>query len=250
MWSLKTLRRIANRSSGKTRLLGKGQGCSRSFHRGKTLFVELLATRFEAVQTWQVPSSDESFSRRYDSVILIWLSKVTSRLHRQSSSLKPLSRVNKNVAQTHFERLGDDIISCFLDCSKSKMHIFRKQNTKLKPHIKALRDLWAFPDDNGERKMMMLLHVCVLPNVKENNSQQLPLVKNLWELDTQMNDVVVHTNISTSDNVNLCDQIMQCHIVYKKKLKDKPFQTYMSNRKNFPERTIPCGVTAQCKKRT
>jgi len=65
-----------------------------------------------------------------------------------------------------------------------------------------------------------------------------------------MNDVVVHTNLSTSDNVNLCDQIMQCHIVYKKKLKDKPVQTFMSDRENFPERTIPCGVTAQCMKRT
>jgi len=57
-------------------------------------------------------------------------------------------------------------------------------------------------------KKMVLVDPRVLTNVKESNTPQPPLVKVVSDLDTQMNDVLARTDLSTSEKVRLYDQIL------------------------------------------
>jgi len=57
-------------------------------------------------------------------------------------------------------------------------------------------------------KKMVLVDPRVLANVKESNTPQPPLVKVVSDLDTQMNDVLARTDLSTSEKVRLYDQIL------------------------------------------
>jgi len=68
----------------------------------------------------------------------------------------------------------------------------------------------------GSVKKMMLVDPCVLANMKESNTPQPPLVKVVSDLDTQMNEVLARTDLSTSDKVRLYDQILQRYIIYRK----------------------------------
>ena len=56
---------------------------------------------------------------------------------------------------------------------------------------------------------MMLVDPRVLSNMKERNTPQLPLVKVVSDLDTQMNEVLARTELSTSEKVKLYDQTLQ-----------------------------------------
>jgi len=99
-------------------------------------------------------------------------------------------------------------------------------------------------------KKMMLVDPRVLANLKESNTPQLPLVKVVSDLDTQMNEVLARTDLSTSEKVRLYDQILQRYMVYKEKLTEKPAQVVVREKKDFPEGEILRGVTKQYKRKT
>jgi len=65
----------------------------------------------------------------------------------------------------------------------------------------------------GSVKKMMLVDPRVLSNMKESNTPQLPLVKVVSDLDTQMNEVLARTDLSTSETVKLYDKTLQRYIV-------------------------------------
>ena len=97
-------------------------------------------------------------------------------------------------------------------------------------------------------KKLMLVDPRVLAKMKESNTQKPPLVKVVTDLDTQINEALSRTDLSTSEKVKLCDQILQRCIVYKEKLTEKPDQVVVSEKKDFPESEILGGVTKQYKK--
>jgi len=68
------------------------------------------------------------------------------------------------------------------------------------------------------------------------------------DLDTQMNEALSRTDLSTGEKVKLYDQILQRYIVYKEKLTEMPAQVVVSEKKDFPESEILGGVTKQYKK--
>ena len=79
----------------------------------------------------------------------------------------------------------------------------------------------------------MLVDPRVLAKMKESNTQQPPLVKVVTDLDTQMNEALSRTDLSTSEKVKLCNQILQRFIVYNEKLTEKPAQVVVSEKKDF-----------------
>jgi len=96
----------------------------------------------------------------------------------------------------------------------------------------------------------MLVDLRVLANMKESDTPQPPLVKVVSDLDTQMNEVLARTDLSTSKKVRLYDQILQRYIVYKKKLTEKQAHVVVREKKDFPEGEILRHVTKQYKKKT
>ena len=97
---------------------------------------------------------------------------------------------------------------------------------------------------------MMVADPRVLSNMKERNTPQLPLVKVVSDLDTQMNEVLARTELSTSEKVKLYDQTLQRQIVQKEKLTGKPAQVVVRGKKDFSDSEILRGVTKQHKKKT
>jgi len=99
-------------------------------------------------------------------------------------------------------------------------------------------------------KKIILVDPRVLANMKQSNTPQPPLVKVVSDLDTQMNEALTRTDLSTSEKLRLYDQILQRYMVYKEKLTEKPAQVVVRENEDFPESEILRGVTKQYKKKT
>jgi len=86
--------------------------------------------------------------------------------------------------------------------------------------------------------------------MKENNSQQQPLEKIFYDLDTQMNKYLTRNGLTPKHKVKLCHQILQHYIVYTEKLSENRDQVLVREKKNFPESEILRSVMNQHKKGT